>query len=62
MIRELKIEAVSYKTRRVLTSDQWFDAGKNLDLNDLRVGTAYQLELLQRFDGIWYLAGIVKNT
>jgi len=51
--RELKIEAVSWKTRKVLSKGMWVFVDKSIDLKDIKIGESYNVDVSQLLDGRW---------
>lgn len=49
--RKLKIDAVSWKTRKVLTNGMWVFVDKAIDLASIRIGQTYSVEVSQLLDG-----------
>lgn len=61
MVRQLKIDAVSFKKRSFLTLGLWVNADRDFDLKDILIGQTYPIEVSQRLDGRWVAHRIVKE-
>jgi serine phosphatase RsbU (regulator of sigma subunit) len=61
MIREIRIEALSYKNRRIKVGGQWFDASRDFDLDCLRIGEVYKLQILDTIEGRKVIDSVVEE-
>jgi hypothetical protein len=61
MIRTLQIDAVSYKTRALLSDGSWLEVPKTFELNNYRKDKTYTFELAQRLNGEWFIVSEVKE-
>lgn len=59
--RELKIDAVSWKTRKVLSHNMWIFVSKDIDLATFRVGETYPVDVSQLLDGRWVIDNVIKG-
>ncbi len=61
MVKKNRLEAVSYKTRRVKFGSNWFSVDPFLNLDEIKVGQEYEAEFNQD-KGIFYIEkfGVVK--
>ncbi len=61
MNRYLKIQNVSYKHRSVLVDNTWLKVSRDLELNDLEIDKAYDLDISQTLEGDWIINKINKG-
>jgi len=62
--REIKIDAVSWKNRKVLSKGMWIFIDKDIDLKNIIVGNSYIVEVSQLLDGRWAIdkLNVTKDT
>jgi len=62
MDKELKIKAVSFKSRGVLIEHPkiWLEASKEFDLKDIKVGQIQKLRLSESLDGKFIIHEVLK--
>jgi len=50
--REIKIDAVSWKNRKVLSKGMWIFIDKDIDLKNIIVGNSYIVEVSQLLEPV----------
>lgn len=57
--RVLKIDAVSWKTRKILSKGMWVSLSHSIPLEDLKIGETYTFKVSQLMNGKWVLDEII---
>jgi len=61
MDRHLKIEAISWKTHKLLVDNNWIKLTNEVDLKKLEKGKAYDMVINQRLNGEWIIEEVFDN-
>lgn len=59
MVKKNKLEAISYKTRRVKFGNNWFSVDPFMDLDPLKIGEEYEANF-STDKGIFYIETFTK--
>jgi hypothetical protein len=62
MIKDLQVQAISYKTRGIKAGDRWIEVPYSINLDRFTKGKVYTLEVAETFDDKFKLVQIVERN